>query len=126
MGWDAFSSYDRRSKSKQNLAAKKAFEKADKKVMKLTGTVDAYLQHGGLDCSSCREMLEKAAELSIKNLNWCWAYGEKGMPPEAVKLMHLFCVWDFKFPKHDDWAYWSAKEFLRICAENNLSIRFDY
>lgn len=126
MGWDAFSSYNNKSKSKQNLAAKKAFKEASEHVMKLTGTVDGYLGDGGLDCSDCRHMLEKAANLGSKNLNWGLAYGESGMSPFCVKVVFGFSNWDFKFSKQDAWAYWSAREFLRICAENNLSIRFDY
>lgn len=75
MGWDAFSSarknYNLKGLSKiVSPTTKKLFKNADRYVRHKTGTVDAYLIGGGLDCSTCAYMLEKATGLS--------AWDEKG------------------------------------------------
>lgn len=128
MGWDAHSSATQnwKSRSKKQLALKEAFKKAHSFVVAKVGQVDGYLQYGGLDCSPCRDMLEKAAERSEKSLSWNMCWDGDGMPPDAVKVMHMFCDWGFNCKKDEKWAYWSAREFLRVCAENDLSIRFTY
>ncbi|WP_333577901.1 hypothetical protein [Sphingobacterium sp.] len=128
MGWDAISSFNSniRSRAKQNLSIKKKFIEASEYVKKITGSVDGDLSIGALDCSPCHDMLIKAAKNSDKELNWGLAWSYDGMNPDVVKVMHAYLNWDFKFSKEDAWAYYSAKEFVRICAENELSIRFTY
>lgn len=128
MGWDAISSANKtwKSRSKAQIKIINEFTNAIDNVIKKTGSVDGGLEVGCLDTSACRYMLEKAAESSKESLNWGLAYSEGGMSVEAVKVMHMFLNWDFKYKKDDAWAYWSAKEFVRVCAENGLSIRFDY
>lgn len=128
MGWDAFSSAPLSINKGLKLKHKRhreAFAQAVANVRKHTDMVDGYLDAGALDCSACRDMLEKAAEKSVKNLNWGLAYEPGGMQPEVVKVMHMFLNWDFRVKKDDIWAYWSAREFVRVCVEQDLAIRFD-
>jgi|GEM_PF-2228700 len=129
MGWDAYSSAPHSKSVRGGLKYKKhreAFNQAVYNVRKNAGSVDGMLQFGGLDCSLCREMMRKAAGLSKKELNWGLAWHHDGMKPEFVKVMHMFLNWNFKYKKEDAWAYWSAKEFVRVCADNGLSIKFTY
>jgi len=73
---------------------------------------------GGLDCSECARMLEKATKMN--------AWDENGWDVEKVKTLHSSADWKFNYHKDKAWAYWSAKKFLEICAENNLSIEFSF
>lgn len=128
MGWDALSTAPIAKSKKLQLKYKKhreAFAEAVKTVKENADMVDGGLFYGTLDCSDCKYMLRKAAEFSKEDLNWGLAW-EEGMTPEVVKVMHMFLNWDFKYKKEDAWAYWSAKEFVRVCAEQGLGIRFSY
>lgn len=127
MGWDAFSSAPLSKSKGVKLKFKKhreAFLKAVKTVKENADCVDGFLENGGLDCSCCYRMLQKAAEKSNYDLNWGLAWNENGMEHRFVFVMWQYLNWDFKVKKEDLWAYWSAKTFVETCALNNLSIRF--
>lgn len=62
MGWDAHSSANY-SNNKYNFKRSKAgklFIAADNEVRQIAGSADFYLHLGGLDCSDCGKMLERA------------------------------------------------------------------
>jgi hypothetical protein len=126
MGWDAFSSIKKTFGYPQkgnkfifvfeDKEQRDAFVKASRRVRKLTGTVDNYLEQGALDCRACAEMLERATGekcSSVVDVNWS---------KKKVQSLAKNANWDFKYGKSDAWAYWSAKVFLETCAELRLSI----
>ena len=119
MGWDAHTSAEkvwekRRLKDKfQNSA----FKKADKFVFKKTGSADAYLRLAGLDCSACAEMLQKATGRD------CWG---DDWSVDEIESINKNANWDFEYDQDKAWAYWSAKEFLRLCAKFRLSVTFSW
>jgi len=127
MGWDAYATYasgrpllqnwrtDHRLKSKRLQAA---FEQASAKVKELAGDVEWMLATGGLDVSTCGDLLYKATGFS--------AWDEKGWSPRKVKKADDYAIWDFEAPKDDLVSYWSARKFLEVCAELGLGIRFSY
>ena len=120
MGWDAHSSakvnWDKRKLEDKNID--RLFEGAENYVKEKTGTVDGFLRLGSLDVSRCAYMLEQATG---KN---CW--DEKGWTEEEVKRFNETANWDFEYNDEDAWAYWSAKKFLEVCAEANLSVSFTW
>jgi hypothetical protein len=125
MGWDAFSSADLRNKT-----TKQAFDLASKRVIDKSGSVDGSLESGGLGMSSSAKMLETA---SLKTgeciLGFFFhPYQEDKVSVDQVKVLAKNLNWDFEFDlsREERWAYWSAKEFINICAEQGLEIRFSY
>lgn len=120
MGWDAYSSvnylYDQRRI--ENAEHDAAFKSAAKEVTQLAGTVDGYLETGGLDCSACCKMLQEATGDDC--------YDEEGWSSERVKQLNERADWRIPYGKDDAWAYWSARKFLELCAQFNLSIRFSW
>jgi len=126
MGWDAFSSIEKTfgypQRGNQFIPVfeykeqRDAFVKASRRVRKLTGTVDNYLEQGALDCGACAEMLGMATGEECRNaVDVDWS-------KKKVQSLAKKANWDFKFKKEDAWAYWSAKLFLETCAELRLSI----
>ncbi len=128
MGWDAYSSVELADELLiKDDTHREAFEQAVKNVLEKCQTVDGFLETGGLDCSACRDMLELAARKSpTPALNWHTCWNKYGMQQDEVKRMHEHCNWKFEFDQDQAWAYWSAREFLRVCAEQGLTIRFDH
>ncbi len=120
MGWDAASSanIDWENDKLEDENLDHLFKLAAKYVKEKTGTVDGYLELGGLDVSNCAYMLEKATG---KN---CW--NEKGWSVEEVKQLQESANWNFEYDEEEAWSYWSAKKFLEVCAEASLSISFSY
>jgi hypothetical protein len=122
MGWDAESSlivvYGVRSRHIKNRRINKLFKGAFKNIQQIAGTADGSLDIGSLDCSTTRKMLEQATDQS--------AYTYEGWNVEFVKELNAKANWNFKYPKKDLWAYLSAKAFLEICAQENLSIKFTW
>lgn len=120
MGWDAHSS------AKKDWAVNKLkdpdinrlFKNAEAYVIRKSGRVDWYLRMGGLDCSACADMIEKATGRS--------PYVKNGWGKDLVKAINKTANWDFKYEPDEAWAYWSAKKFLEICAKANLSISFSW
>jgi hypothetical protein len=122
MGWDAQSSvevfYGKRSRHIKNRRINKLFLDAFKEIQQITGTVDGYLDIGSLDCSICGKMLEKATDQST--------YTPLGWSIDVVIALNTSANWEFFYNKKDQWAYLSAKKFLEICAQENLSIKFSW
>lgn len=116
MGWDAHAVFDKNAPDYKN--AKKAFKAASKVVTLIyDNTVDGNLHLGGLDCSICGELLEKATSRSVYE---DWGIGN-------VKTNECFSIWNKgNIEEKDMWAYYSAKFFLKICARYNLAITFTY
>lgn len=122
MGWDAFSSavnhWNGDCKIKDKTLRKAFKEAVDRCMEQGADSVDCMLASGGLDVSTCGKMLEKATGYSCYNPN--------GWSIELVRTLHNTVDWDFEYDPKDKWAYLSAKEFLRVCAENFLSISFSW
>lgn len=127
MGWDANASVKiKRDENFKLLNADEllnteyvaeAFKRASKQARKETGSVDALLRLGGLDCSTCAKMLEKATGESVYVEDWSAL---------KVKTLSESANWDFKCDDGKAWAYWSARLFLETCAKFNLSIQFSW
>jgi len=120
MCWDAFSSA-KINYSKNEIVdtdLRMLFKNAETDVKELSVYVDGLLHRGGLDCSACREMLEAATR---ENCYEDWDC-------DKVKSLNESSQWGFidEIKEEDLWAYWSARFFLKICAENGLSISFSY
>ena len=111
MGWDAY------SEGKNKKLALNSFRKLSDEIIKKTGGVDAYFFEGELDVSTSARMLEKGTGQNV--YGDCWT-------AEQVKDYNENANWDFEYEEDDAWAYWSAREFLKICAQYNLSIKFSY
>ncbi len=126
MGWDANASVKiKRDENFKLLNANEllnpeyaeAFKQASKQARKETGSVDALLRLGGLDCSTCAKMLEKATGESVYVEEWS---------ASKVKTLSKSANWGFKCDDSKAWAYWSARLFLETCAKFNLSIQFSW
>lgn len=123
MGWDAFSSVKMigggTSKYRiKNLWHRWLFVRASKKVIKMTGSADCFLPHGGLDVSDCAMMLQKATGMD------CW--DGNGWSKKKVQELGKTANWHFKFKIEDAWAYWSARKAFELWVKLKLSIRFSY
>lgn len=106
MGWDMFSEGPRGGKK----PARVAFRAASKNVIAEAGSVDCLLSHGALDCSACARWMETFSETKSAWADWSpedfAAANENAQKTEP--------------PDSEAWAYWSAREFIRVCAENGL------
>lgn len=111
MGWDAKAV----SKGELNYIA---FNEARNRVLDNCVTVDGNLKHGGLDCRDCGRMLERATDESV--------YSETYWHPDKVKDLAGYADWDFNPRRGDEWAYWSAREFLNTCALYGYAIKFSW
>ncbi|HNG68581.1 MAG TPA: hypothetical protein PLP63_06535 [Saprospiraceae bacterium] len=122
MGWDADSSAIIKqvhgTRRIANPQLRNQFYNAINEIQQKAGTADGSLIHGGLDCSNCADMIEKAT------LRSC--YDSNGWSAEEVKKINESADWNFEYNQEDAWAYWSAKKFLELCAKNNLSIKFSW
>lgn len=120
MGWDAYSSAKINYSKNEivDIKLRMLFKNAETDVKEKSVYVDGLLHRGGLDCSDCREMLAVA---TIENCYEDW-------DSDKVKLLNESAQWGFvnKIKEEDLWAYWSARFFLKICAENGLSVSFSY
>lgn len=117
MGWDMF--------VRDELLTPKViadFQEASGRVIELAGSVDGLLSSGALDCSACARQMERMSAKSA----WCdWA-------PEDFKEAVLAAV-DVEPPEcaeppeeNNLWAYWSAREFIRVCAKHGLAAEASY
>lgn len=121
MGWDAFSTAEISKSSGFKLKHKRhreAFKAACDEVRMHADMIDGGLDAGVLDCSDCRNMLQTAfnGEYSVYT-DWT---------PEQLTALNDVANWDFKYSKDDAWAYWSARLWLKTCAELGLGARFSY
>lgn len=124
MGWDAISNvkviYPKTPRPYiADEKLRKVFEAAARRVKRKCRQVDGLLDFGSLDCSTCRIMIEKAIELG--SINDCSTYSN--WSAAKVKKIHKKANWDFPYHVDDAWAYWSAREFIKACAENDLKIK---
>lgn len=125
MGWDAYAKPVDNDWKKDgrivNRRQRRVFKEASKEVYEKAGTVDWLLDKGGLDVSTCGEMLAQATGQSV--------YDENGWNKKRVKELSRTADWSFidhPVDIEDLWAYWSAKKFLEACAKLGLGIRFSY
>jgi len=126
MGWDAYAInaidetiYTELSRHNPKFSRhRQAFLLAAKRVTSVTGSCDADLSGGALDCSNCAYMLQEATNRS------CWS--ETPWSVDEVQTLSTEANWDFKVRREDLWAYYSAKVFLETCAELKLGIKFSF
>ena len=136
MGWDAFATGPRGGEIKVyyprlnggaddpyilNETLRKAFKDAAKRARRRAGSVDGGLDHGILNCSNCAAAIEDATGEFV--------FTENPWSPEYVKSVYESARWDFDERRKEmlgKWAIESAREFLRVCAENDLGIRFSF
>lgn len=112
MGWDAFSdayNYDN---------PPEAFVKAAERVRREAGSVDGLLSKGGLDISTCGEMLEQATNASV--------YDEDGWSAEKVQRLAKDADWTFPVDTKDKSYYLAALEFLNTCSREGVGVRFSW
>lgn len=127
MGWDAFSEPFTPgtwglSKDDPNAEGVKPGDRAwDSCVAELRATgvdaIDGLLYHGGLDCSICGRMLQKATGLSMYGDSWT---------PEVVHNFAEIADWSFTVDPDEEWAKASARAFLNHCAKLGKGIRFSF
>jgi hypothetical protein len=127
MGWDAYSKQDgvnpRGFDENRNWIIldpdlRAAFAAATEEVLEKAGGVDGMLERGGLDCSDCGQMLERATGQSVYTYtDWSVA---------KVRRLNKKANWDFEPESGEEWAYWSARKFLEVCAEHGLSVNFSW
>lgn len=125
MGWDAYATKDGKGLELYLGAFNRIkdddlrviFYDAQVNVKLKADVVDGFLRTGGLDCSDCANALEQATGMNC--------YGEDLLSSD-VKVYHLLARWENVDESVPKWAKESAKEFLRVCAENDLGIRFSY
>lgn len=120
MGWDAYASIDVDWNKGEVIheGYRNVFLKWSQYVASVAGNVDGLFRLGGLDCSDCAAMLEKATGVS------CW--DQDGWDSEKVLSLWFNSNWDFEYDPELKWAYKSAEQFLLLCAAMGLSIRFDW
>ncbi len=122
MGWDAFAI------TPKMITRKNAYWIKDKRVraefrrafatVKAKGYApDGFLDGGGLDCSTCREMLERATGGDCHGPDWT---------PDQVVAYYEAADWSFKIDQSEAWAYYSAAQFLAVCARYRLGIEFSW
>lgn len=120
MGWNATTNakvYDS-EKDKwiwRSPDIKEAFSKAADFTWGVTGFVDGYLRNGGLDCWKSGVALEEATGKDTHGRSWtrCKEIWDKSN-------------WNFWYGPEDAWAYLSARQFLKVCAEYDLIIEFNW
>lgn len=128
MGWDAFATQNgetlfsfNEERGELEIADPvlcSIFAEVSKEVVTRTGAVDFLLRCGGLDCSACAHMLERATK--------CTAWDGDGWVAEQVQMLARTADWDFDYSANDAWAYWSARRFLETCARYKLGIKFSW
>lgn len=128
MGWDAYAvtvdgkglfEYDWKNTRggglyiKDNVYAR-AFRNASQDVFAKSGTVDGLLSAGGLDCSRCAEEMQKLTGID--------AWGHSLSIEEVQELT----VTPYEPDEGEEWAYHSALEFIKVCQEQKLGIKFSW
>jgi len=129
MGWDAFAMKNGKDlKHTSPLSEdgyqlkdsdlRKAFNDAAERVYKKAGSVDWLLERGALDCSDCANVLEDILGIDT--------YDENLLTNRQLVAASEGKIWCNDKKKHSDWAYYSAKEFVRVCIEKGLGIEFSF
>lgn len=123
MGWDAYATLrgDPLEHGFQftilDTRLRAVFEEASQRVVECAGTADGFLKFGGLDCSDCAIMLERATGSDAWGDDW---------DSDRTRMEYEHAKWGFEIEAGELWAYESANAFLRACAENNLGIMFSW
>jgi hypothetical protein len=133
MGWDAYATQADGSKIDinwnpgsakkapkiRNRGLHKAFGEAADRVKAEVGSYDWLLPLAGLDCSGCAHFLEQVTGLN--------AWSEEGWSAEKVKDAFEVNLWDFDGEYVGDIGLAkSAYEFMRVCSEQGLAVRFSW
>lgn len=122
MGWDVDAIYDDDRKgyvdTKNDATAASAFQAAFDRAVSEAGSADGFLSSGGLDVSACVQLLADLAGEKSKCAIW---------DSSMVKQHWNAIVWpDVEgLSENESWYIVSAREFLRVCAENGYGIQFD-
>ncbi len=108
MGWDMYAVGPRGGRK----PARAAFRAAASEVVRKAGSVDCGLGDGWLDCSPCARWME-----AFHGRTSAW----KDWTPEDFRAANANAnAANTEAPEGESWDYWSAREFIRVCAENNL------
>jgi hypothetical protein len=128
MGWDAFSSAKGSGFKIEDIEIKNAFESASISIVNSSGKVDGSLSRGGLGLSDSARMLSKAIDnTAVGEIDFFFhPYQDEEVTADQAKQLAMKLNWNFELDYDDMYAYWSAKEFIRVCAEFGLSIRFSF
>ncbi len=122
MGWDADAVYGGRPfdyvDPEQDPSAARAFYAASDEAVALAGGVDSFLVHGGLDVSSCVEVLARLSGETNRQAVW---------DVERTRELNNSIQWPdlTTLPETEHWHVASARAFLRVCAEQGYGIQFD-
>lgn len=115
MAWTAFAAAERLSVSGfqlKHVEQLQAFKAAEDKVQKQADAADGGLAAGVLCCSTCGSMLQRALGKEYPT--------NGGWTPDQLKASNNIANWNFKYSKEEAWAYWSARLWLKTCAELGL------
>lgn len=115
MGLDTYSSAFGKESMTEHL--KSEFTKAWEFIVDKTGSCDGGFVSGYLDTSTCGKMLNRATGKGVYGDDWS---------KEEVKQLYETANWNFSYSEDEEWAYWSARKFLEVCANNDLSIEFSW
>lgn len=121
MGWDAHAigvkiDYSKSLPQIIDPVQNRVFITVFNSVKKACGTVDGLLDQGGLDCTICGEMLERATGQDCDS--------EQVWRKEKVRRLAEKADFSFSVKEDERWAKESARAFLYACAALNCSIRF--
>lgn len=112
MGWDMYA-VTRQGKPPLNLDA---FKIASDAVVSETGTVDGTLESGYLNCSDCAAAIEAITGHSA------W----QDWSADELKKRFALALMPDNIEQDKKWAYHSAYQFLRVCAEGGLAAEASY
>lgn len=128
MGWDAYSLVPRTLAEMQNPQHVIAFKESSKTIVEKFGSVDGSLSNGGLGLSYSASMLEKASEKTGEDVLGFFfhPYQDDELTPDQVKVLNERLNWNFEIEKGDEAYLQSAKEFIRVCSDLGVGIRFSY
>lgn len=122
MGWDVDAIYDDHRRgyvnTEDDAVAANAFRSAAERAIQICGSVDGFLENGGLDVSSCVHVLASLAGEQSKVA--IWTSGQVKQHWESIQWPDVSQLSD-----SERWPVVSAREFLRVCAENGYGVRFD-
>lgn len=122
MGWDAFAQpftpRFEHTLPHGEIEGDPEFRDVAREISSRFGTVDGFLQHGGLDCHICGEMLERATAQSM--------YTSGGLSADVVRDLAARANWSFDVSSENVWAKESARAFLARCAELGRGIVFSW
>lgn len=115
MGWDAYAKRPDGSYVYNKGADIPEFVEASRHLPHR----DGMLWEGGLDVSTCGNMLCYALNIptSVPYLDWS---------PELTREYYHKADWSFKVPPDIQWAKDSARIFLEVCAKHGYGVHFSY